>query len=348
MARPIDVQEDAAPGRAGGRARCPNRRILLASPPRGLPRPEDFLIVEAEAAAPGPGEIAVEVTHLSIDPFERLRMARAAAGAGELVPGRGIGRVTASCAPGFAPGDWVACAPGWQEQAVVEAKAARAIDLALGPPERHLSLFGPSGLTACIATLDAGRAAAGETLCIAPGAGSVGSLAGQIAAHEGARAVGIGRGAAQCAAMRALGFAAAVDTEGDLDAQLAAACPNGIDLFLDGLGGAAHDAAVRRLAERGRVVLLGFVSGYCGDPPPRYGDAAALLLRRARVEGFLLADWESRFEAARARLAAWYEAGAVRPLESIWEGLESAPRAFAALFGEAPPGKQIVRLGPRG
>lgn len=321
--------------------------IVLARYPRDRIDPaNDFRLQEVPCPAPAEGEALVEVTHLSMDPFPRMRM-RADSRVGpsmaldRFVEGRGIGRVVDSRHPGFKPGNWVMGELGWRTHAQLPGDQLVPIDLALGPPERHLSVLGSSGLTAYF-TMEAGRPQPGETVVIAPAAGSVGMIAGQIAKRAGARVVGIG-GGSQCAALtRELGFDAAVD-HACLADQLHTACLEGVQLFLDGVGGPTHDAVMSGMAPRGRVILLGFIAGY-GEGPRPYGSMLPPLMKRLQVQGFLLADWRDRFAEAQAQLADWLRTGAIRPVESIWEGLDQAPAAFAALFGDAAPGKQIVRL----
>jgi NADPH-dependent curcumin reductase CurA len=323
------------------------REIVLRRYPEGEPRPEDF---EARACAmpvAQAGEVLVEVTHLSMDPFPRLRMQpRPAVGPpmrlGAHVEGRGIGRVLASDDPNAPVGGYVAGELGWRTHACLPVSALTPLDPSLGPPERHLSATGPSGLAAYFAMQVVGAPQAGETVVVAPAAGAVGSLAGQIAKAAGARVIGIAS-ARQAAALADLGFDRAVDHR-DLGSALSSACPNGVDLFLDGVGGEAHDAVLRLLNPRARVVLLGFISGYNAGEPPRYGSALPILFKRARMEGFLLADWQDRFGEGLRQLAKWCDTGTVKPIETIWVGLDKAPAAFCALFGDAPPGKQIVRV----
>lgn len=323
------------------------REIILRRYPEGQPRPEDFEARPCDIPDAGPGEVLVAVTHLSMDPFPRLRMQpRPAVGPpmklGSTVEGRGIGRVLASGDPRFPVGSHVAGELGWRTHATLPSTALTSIDPAYGPPERHLSAVGPSGLAAYFAMHVVGAPKSGETVVIAPAAGAVGSLAGQIAATAGARVIGIAS-AGQCAALASLGFDDAIDHR-ELADGLARACPDGVDLFLDGVGGNLHDAVLDRLNPRGRVVLLGFISGYNEGAPPRYGSALPVLFKRARVEGFLLADWQARFDEGLGQLADWCDTGVLKPIEAIWEGLDQAPAAFCALFGDAPPGKQIVRI----
>lgn len=325
-----------------------NRRIVLRNFPEGAPVASDFELGEAPTPALQEGEVLLEVTHLSMDPFPRLRMcerplAGPPIGLGDLVDSRGIGRVIESRASSFSLGDYAAGDVGWQEQAALPATRLRKIDVSDHPPERHLSVLGPSGLTAYFSMREVGAPRPAETVLVAPAAGSVGSLAVQIAAIDGARVIGAGRGERQRQdILETLGCTAAADSE---DAEtLREHAPEGIDVFLDGLGGAFHDAVLSRLNPRARVVLLGFISGYNDRGPPRYGNAAPILFRRARMEGFLLADWEPRFAEAQRQLSDWLATAAIKPVESIWEGLEKAPKAFASLFADAPAGKQIVRL----
>ena len=215
------------------------------------------------------------------------------------------------------------------------------IDYAAGSPSLHLGALGPSGLTAYFTTVALGGLREGETLAFTPAAGSVGSIAGQIARILGARTVGIAS-TGQLAALSGFGYDAGVALDGLAD--LGAACPDGIDLFIDGVGGAVHEGILPRVNLRARIVLLGFIAAYNEVGPPRYGNAASVLMKRARMEGFLLADWRDRFDEARTALSGWIAEGRLRNVETVWPGLEAAPAAFSALFGEALPGKQIVTI----
>lgn len=327
------------------------RQVVLQAYPEGPPEPRHFALVDAPDPQAGEGEALVRVSHLSMDPFPRLRMSAATRmgppmALGAAVEGRGVGVVVESRAPGLAVGDLVAGELGWREYAALPGDALQTLDASLGPPERHLSVLGPSGLTAFFTAERV--AGAGRTLVIAPAAGSVGVIVGQIARARGARVVGVVSGAAQADALRdRFGFAAVVDHVA-LAAQggdaLASVCPDGVDDFLDGVGGAVHEAVMTRLNVGGRVVLLGFIAGYNDAAPPRYGSALPVLWKRATVSGFLLADHAKRFDEARAALSALVAAGTVAPAEHIWPGLSRAPAAFASLFGDAAPGKQIVRV----
>lgn len=322
------------------------QRVILARYPHGVPVQQDFALEDFVPAEPGPGELLVRVTHLSMDPFPRLRMSeRSAAGPpmrlGATVEGRGVGQVIASRASGWSEGDWLIGEPGWQGIATIAAADAERIDVSLGEPSLHLGALGPSGLTAWLTVFALGGLHAGETMVFAPAAGAVGSIAGQIAALMGARAIGIAS-AGQVDALAGLGYAGSLDHERiDRFAELLA---DGVGLFVDGVGGPVHEAVLPFLKPRSRVVLLGFISGYNDSAPPRYGNAAPVLMKRARMEGFLLADWSDRFDEARTALSAWIREGDLRNVETIWPGLARAPEAFSALFGNTRPGKQIISI----
>lgn len=323
-----------------------SREVRLVRYPERAPGPECFESVDVPRPEPGAGEALVEVAYLSMDPVVRTRM-RAGGGLGApmrlgaAVEGRGVGRVVASRHPGLREGDVVTGELGWRRFAVLAGDALAGVEQRGGPLRHHLNALGPTGLAALFA-LEAGGLRAGDRVVIAPAAGAVGSLAVQIARLQGAHVLGLARGAAQLGYLRGLGVEAA-DAEGAFEEALA----GGVDLFVDGVGCALHDRVVRHLNPRARVVLLGFVAGYGEEAPPRYGDAAAILMKRATMQGFLLADWMEHAAGARDRLAEWIARGQIVPAERVWEGLDQAPLAFAALFGEAEPGKQLVRVWER-
>lgn len=321
------------------------KAVLLARYPDGQPQPADFAAADQPMPVPGDGAVLVRVTHLSLDPMPRTRMQERPPfgppmALGQPVEGRGVGQVVESRSADFRPGDWVLGETGWQEYAALP--AARLEKLTGGPPHRHLNALGPTGLAACfLVEMLAPRD--GMTMLVAPAAGAVGSLVCQIARHvaPGIRLVGTAQNVAQAAYLEALGVQPLV---GD------APWPDsiGIDLFVDGVGGSFHDRMLPHIAPRAHVLLLGFIAGYGDTGAPRYGNAGAILMKRARMEGFLLADHMDRADSARQRLQAWLDHGAIVPAETIHHGLGSAPAAFSALFSGSLPGKQIVALEEQG
>jgi NADPH-dependent curcumin reductase CurA len=317
------------------------KALCLLRYPQGAPQQQDFALRDLPDPVPGDGEVLVEVTHLSMDPMPRLRMqAQPPMGPpmrlGAPVEGRGAGRVLLSKDPAFAPGDMVLGELGWQSLSVLP--AARLGRVEAGEPRDHLNALGATGLAAWF-VVDALAPCAGETLLVAPAAGAVGSLVCQMAQARapGVRVFGTAVGAQQTAFLEKLGvepFAPDADWPG----------PGGIDIFVDGVGGALHDRMIPHLNPRARVLLLGFVSAYGEEGPPHYGNAAAILMKRARMEGFLLADHMARADEARSSIAQWMAEGVLRPTETVHHGLASAATAFAGLFADSPPGKQIVEL----
>ena len=318
-----------------------NRQIHLVRYPTGLPQAADFADVGTAMPVAGPGEILVRVECLGLDPFPRLRM-RADSRVGPPLPlnavvdGRGVGIVVASRHPDFTPGDAVAGDTGWQAFASLAGSLVQRLDLKLGPIERHLSTLGPSGLTAFFTT-ETIAPRPGMTLLIAPAAGSVGVLAGQLARAAGARVIGLVASQAQADFLTGRLYFDTAFTDATM-------IDEPVHAFIDGVGGALHDAVVQRLALHARVVLLGFIAGYNDAAPPVYGAALPVLFKRATVSGFLLADHVADVDRARTSLAAMLDTGTLQPVETIHHGLAATPAAFAGLFAEPPPGKQIVRL----
>lgn len=320
------------------------KALVLSRYPEGDPQPGDFALRELPDPVPKPGEVLVRVTHLSMDPLPRVRMqAQPPMGPpmqlGAPVEGRGVGRVVASDDPGFKAGDMVLGELGWQSLSALP--GARLTRVEGGQPSQHLNALGPTGLAAWFAVerLDP---RADQTLLVAPAAGAVGSLVCQIARVRmpDLRIFGTALGARQKTYLEAMGVTALA---ADADWQV----PGGIDLFVDGVGGAFHERVIAGLNPRAKVLLLGFVSAYGEESSPSYGNAASILLKRLRMEGFLLADYMQDAEAvgaARTQIAEWLADGTLKPAEQVHHGLASAATAFAGLFRESPPGKQIVEM----
>jgi NADPH-dependent curcumin reductase CurA len=241
-------------------------------------------------------------------------------------------------------GDLVVGEVGWREEAVMPGDALTKVDGKLGGLDAHLGVLGASGLTAFF-LVEKARITPGETVLVAPAAGSVGMIAVQLLAQRGAKVAALIGGSMQAEFVTALGASSAIDHHrDDLAAAMKAAMPGGWDAFLDGVGGASHDAALATMKVKARLVLFGFVSGYGRGGPPAYGSAGSILMKRATAEGFLLADHAARSQEARAALARMLEDCTLEARNAVTDGLENAPAAFAALFGEARPGKQLVRL----
>ena len=339
---------------SAGEARPVNRQWLLAAHPEGMPEPSDWRLVARPVEEPGPGQMLVRALYLSVDPYMRGRISPArnyAAGVqvGQVMTGGGVGRIVSSNLPGFAPGEIVeSFGFGWQEYALLGAEGTRKVDPQQGPIQSALGYLGLPGLTAYFALLEVGRPRAGETVVISAAAGGVGQIAGQIAKLEGARAVAIASSEAKLAWCRELGYDAGINyrTAADLGAAVRAACPDGVDVFLDNTAGPIHDAVMANLAPHARVIVCGTVAlaGRFEQPDIGLRHLRQILVTRARVEGFLLFDFAARYEEGRRQLAAWAKAGRLRHREDVLDGIEQMPQAFLRLLRSANFGKQLVRL----
>ncbi len=334
--------------------RAGNRRLVLARRPRGMVEPDVVRLEEGAVPEPGPGEALVAVRYLSIDPTIRGWMNDAAGylppiAIGEVIRSGGVGEVIASRSERYRSGDLVIGTTGWQDYVVAggDHRAMHVLPPGISPTAA-LGVFGATGMTAYFGMLEVGRVAEGDTVVVSGAAGAVGSVAGQIARIKGAgRVVGIAGTPAKCAwVVDELGFDAAIDYRAeDVAARLREECPRGIDLYFDNVGGEILDACLGRLALRGRVLLCGAISGY-NDATRAPGPAnyINLLVRRGRMEGFIILDYLGRFGAALPEMEAWVAAGEIKHAEHIVEGLERAPEALNLLFTGGNTGKVIVKV----
>jgi NADPH-dependent curcumin reductase CurA len=330
-----------------------NRRWLLKSRPAGMLKDEDFDFVKEPVPEPAEGEILVRVQMLSCDPTQRGWLGRdtymPAVKIGEVVRSLGAGRVAKSRHSGFREGDLVAGLVGWQDYAAINPTGALGVTRL--PPdtplEKALGTLGLNGLTAYFGLLDIGRPRAGETVVVSGAAGATGSLVGQIAKIKGCRTVGIAGGAEKCRWLTEVaGFDAAIDYKAErVEQKLGAACPDGIDIYFDNVGGGILDAALARLAMHGRVVLCGAISVYnATEPPPGPKNYLNLVGRRGRMEGFIVLDYYDRAQEAVGALAHWMAEGKLKDQVDVQEGLENAPATLRRLFEGRNQGKQLLRV----
>ena len=329
-----------------------NLQVRLAARPVGLPKDSDFEIIERPIDEPGDGQVLVRNVFLSLDPAMRGWMDDRKSylppiALGDVMRGLTAGVVESSHHPDFAVGDAVQGALGWQQFAVAEAHELTPIpegvplNVALGP-------LGMTGLTAYFGLLDIGEPKPGETVLISAAAGAVGSVAGQIARIHGCRVVGTAGSEDKCRwLIDELGFDAVINykTVDDLHGALAEACPKGIDVYFDNVGGEMLDAALRLLRFRGRVVLFGAISQYnATEPPPGPAHYLSLLVNRGRMQGFIVFDYQKRYAEGVEKLGGWLAEGKLRYREEIVDGLENAPRALLRLFDGNKNGKLLVRI----
>ncbi|HEY5072036.1 MAG TPA: NADP-dependent oxidoreductase [Caulobacteraceae bacterium] len=328
-----------------------NRQIVLAEIPQGKLASSHFRLQRADRPVPAEGEVLVRTLYISLDAANRAWMQgatyRSALSAGQVMAGGALAEVVESRVPELAPGDLVFADTGWQEYAVLRAK--RLAKLARREPLSHLlSVYGIAGLTAYFGLIKCGRPKHGETVAVSAAAGSVGSLVGQIARIMGCRTVAIAGGGAKCALLTGeLGFDEAVDYKaGDTRRALRAACPNGIDVYFDNVGGDVLEACLFNMAEHGRIACCGAVSQYDGAPPahgPR-GVPGLIVTRRLTLTGFVVMDFDAEREPALAQLRSWVDSGALKVREDIIEGIENLPAALVGLLAGENVGKRMVKV----
>lgn len=333
------------------------QQVVLRAHPQGAPRAEDFELQTIDMPTLADGQVLLRTLWLSLDPMIRFALDETPLTGpnrvriGEVIYGGAVSQVIASRHENYAIGDFVEGRTGWRECAAVDPKSTplRRIDARLAPPSTALGMLGMPGQTAHACMIGVGRVAAGETVVISAAAGAVGSLAGQIGKILGARVVGIAGGAVKCAALRELGFDAAVDYKAaDYAQQLAAACPNGIDVYVENVGGAVTAAVLPLLKYRARMPVCGFIAYYGigrEGPGPDHlpGFMRTIMAKGLEVRGFggAMVGGATALE----DLGAWYRAGRLRQPERIVDGLAAAPRAFAGIFsGNDTVGKLLVKV----
>jgi NADPH-dependent curcumin reductase CurA len=329
-----------------------NRQIVLDQLPQGKLTAEHFKLIEAPRPEPGEGEALVRTRYISLDAANRAWMQgatyRSALNAGQVMAGGALSEVVESRDPALAPGDLVWGDTGWQDYAVVQPK--RVAKLPKMEPVTHLlSVFGVAGLTAYFGLLECGKPKPGETVVVSAAAGSVGSLVGQIAKIKGCRVVGVAGGEAKGRwLVDELGFDAAVDYKaGDLRRQLKEACPTGIDVYFDNVGGDILETCLFAMNVHGRIACCGAVSQYDAAPPqhgPR-GVPGLIVTKRLTLQGFVVTDFADRNAEALADLQAWVAEGKLKVQEDILEGLETTPQALIGLLAGENRGKRMVRVG---
>ncbi|KQV52908.1 2-alkenal reductase [Pelomonas sp. Root1217] len=334
-----------------------NRRLTLAAYPQGLPGPEHFHLDTQPVPEPADGQVLLRTLYLSVDPYMRNLMAPVGPGYAPPVPlggvmvGGTVSRVVASRHPGFKDGELVLANAGWQDYALSDGSDL----LALGDvaqPSHALGGLGMPGFTAYVGLLDIGQPKPGETVVVAAATGAVGAVVGQLAKLKGARVVGIAGGADKCRhAVEVLGFDACLDRHApDLAARLVEACPQGIDVYFENVGGEVFDAVLPLLNLHARVPVCGFISHYNDAAPPTGPDrlpglVAALLSKRIRMQGFVILDhYGERFDAFRREMGAWLTEGRITLREDIVDGLEQAPAALARLLQGGNFGKTVVKV----
>jgi NADPH-dependent curcumin reductase CurA len=335
-----------------------NRQILLSSRPSGEPSQDNFQLAETEIPKPGPGQMLLRTIYLSLDPYMRGRMDAAPSYAprveiGEVMSGKSVCQVVESNVPNYYPGDIVLAATGWQEFSLSNGEETRKIDRSLGSISYALGVLGMPGLTAYTGLLNIGKPRPGETIVVAAASGAVGSVVGQIAKIKGCRVVGIAGGKQKCRFVKdELGFDACLDhREPELGENLKAACPEGIDIYFENVGGPVFDAVLPLLNNFARIPVCGLIAQYNAAELPPGPDHLPLLMwvilvKRLTFRGFIVHDYASQFPDFVTDMETWLSEGRIKYREDITDGLENAPCELIRLLQGENFGKKLIRVCP--
>ncbi|RQS62570.1 NADP-dependent oxidoreductase [Burkholderia sp. Bp8963] len=336
-----------------------NRRIVLNSRPAGAPTPDNFRTVTGAVPVPAPGQVLLRTVWLSLDPYMRGRMSDAPSYAapvalGEVMVGGTISQVVSSNLPAYREGDLVVAGGGWQDYALSDGTGLIPLGRDVAHPSYALGVLGMPGFTAYFGLLKIGEPKAGETVVVAAASGAVGAVVGQIAKLKGCRVVGVAGGADKCAFVTGtLGFDACVDHRDPAFAgKLADACPNGIDVYFESVGGAVFDAVLPLLNVGARVPVCGLIAHYNDSALPAGPNrlpllTSVLLRKRVRMQGFIISDHYADTYAAFAKeMGEWVAQGKVKAREDVVDDLADAPQALIGLLAGKNFGKVVVRVGP--
>ena len=329
------------------------REVRLVARPQGFPGEDLFELAETPISDPAEGQLLVRNAYFSVDPYMRPRMNDvrsyvAPFTLGEAMTGGAVGRVAASRHPQFEEGDWVLHGLGWREWALSDGTGVRKVDLAGAPISTSLGVLGMPGFTAYYGLFELGRPEPGEAVFVSGAAGAVGSAAGQMAKIAGCRVLGCAGSAEKVAWLEELGFDHPFDyRDHTLRDAVAAAAPDGIDIYFDNVGGDQLEAAIGALRTRGRIVACGSISRYNDvQPAPGPRNMFMIVTKRLRIQGYIITDHYDRFPEFLARAQEWVREGRLRYRETVVEGIENAPKAFLGQLRGENIGKMLVKVGP--
>ena len=326
-----------------------NKRVLLASRPAGEVSEDNFRIDAAAVPAVGEGEVLVKNLWLSLDPYMRGRMSDAKSyvkgvDIGEVMVGQTVGEVVDSKSKDFKAGDKVLTQLGWQQYGV--AREVTKLDEKRAPLSYYLGVLGMPGMTAYFGLKEIGQPKPGETVVVSAASGAVGSVVGQLAKIWGCRAVGIAGGREKCDYVtRELGFDACIDYKaGNLSRELKEACPKGVDVYFENVGGEMLDTLLRSMNVFSRIVVCGLIAEYSVTQPYGLKMIRSVLVNRIKMQGMIVFDWKDRYGEAIKALGGYLGQGKLKYRESVIEGLENAPRGLIGLLKGKNFGKQLVKL----
>jgi NADPH-dependent curcumin reductase CurA len=326
-----------------------NRRVVLASRPAGWVTEDNFRLESAPLPRPAEGEVLVKNLWLSLDPYMRGRMSDARSyvkpvDIGEVMVGQTVGEVLESRHPQLKQGDKVLTQLGWQLYGA--SREVTKIEESRAPLSYYLGVLGMPGMTAYFGLKELGQPKPGETLVVSAASGAVGSVVGQLGRLWGCRVVGIAGGTQKCEHVKQeLGFDACIDYKaGNLSRDLKEACPRGVDVYFDNVGGETLDTLLRHMNLFSRIVVCGLISDYNTNEPYGLKNFRAVLVNRIRVQGMIVFDWKERYGEALKALGGYFAQGRLKYRESIVEGLENAPKGLIGLLEGRNFGKQLVKL----
>ena len=335
-----------------------NRRVVLASRPHGAPTPANFRLEEQAIPTPADGQVLLRTVYLSLDPYMRGRMSdgpsyAAPVAVNDVMVGATVSRVVASKHEKFAEGDWVLANAGWQDYAVSDGTDLMPLGNAPKNPSYALGILGMPGFTAYMGLLDIGKPKEGETLVVAAATGPVGATVGQIGKIKGCRVVGVAGGVEKCRyAVEVQGFDTCIDHHAeDFAEQLAQACPQGIDVYYENVGGKVFDAVLPLLNTKARIPVCGVIANYNATALPSGPDRLGLLMstiliKRLTVQGFIIFDdYASRYPEFSADMQKWLANQQMTYREDLVAGLANAPEAFIGLLQGSNFGKLVIQVG---
>jgi NADPH-dependent curcumin reductase CurA len=333
-----------------------NRRITLASRPEGAPKDSDFKLIEAAVPEPGPGQMLCRTIYLSLDPYMRGRMNAGKSYAapveiGEPMVGGTVGQIVSSNIEKFMPGDYVQCYNGWQDYALCDGTGVRKLDPQQAPISTAVGVLGMPGMTAYTGLLELGKPQSGETLVVSAASGAVGAVVGQIAKIKGCRVVGVAGVQSKCDyVVQELGFDACVSYRAeDFADQLHAACPDGIDIYYENVGGQVLETVIPLLNFGARIPVCGLIAHYNATELPPGPNRLPQLMRvvltqRVTIRGFIVTDFAHRHADFINDMSSWIKQGKIKYREDIVEGLENAVSAFQGLLQGKNFGKLLIRV----
>lgn len=336
-----------------------NRAIVLASRPDGRPVPENFRMVHTPVPEPDKGQVLLRTEYLSLDPYMRGRMSDAPSYAepvmiNQVMVGATVSQIEASRHPDYREGEWVLAYSGWQDYALSDGSGLTRLGETPQNPSYALGIMGMPGFTAYMGLLDIGQPKKGETLVVAAATGPVGATVGQIGKLKGCRVVGVAGGSGKCNYTKeVLGFDACLDHKSpDFSRQLKQACPKGIDIYFESVGGKVFDAVLPLLNTKARIPLCGLVSQYNATTLPDGPDRLSLLMgtiliKRIKVQGFIIFDdYGHRYNEFAEEMFQWIASGQIKYREHLIDGLENAPNAFIGMLDGHNFGKMVIRVHP--